>query len=286
MKKKMNTSKKHQEQKRPGTEKQMKPTPETKPIYEKEEKKLANKVAIITGGDSGIGKAIALLFAQEGANIIITYLNEQEDAKQTKKEVLNFGVECQLIKADLSNENNCKKVINKTIEKFNHIDILINNAALHWEQNSLEEITTKQLVRTFETNFYSYFWMSKYALPHMNEGSSIINSSSVTAYRGSDHLIDYAATKGAIISFTRSLAANLVEKKIRVNAVAPGPVWTPLIVSTFDEEAIQTFGSDTPMRRPAMPNEIAPSYLFLATNDSSFITGQVLHPNGGEINNT
>lgn len=273
-----------QKQIRPGLEKNMNPLPETTPL-EYPNGKLKNKVALITGGDSGIGKAVALLFAKEGADLAIAYLDETSDAKKTQQEVEEYGVKCTLIKGDLSKEKFCQKVVTQTMEKHGKIDILINNAALHWEAENIEDITTDQLKRTFENNFYSYFWITKYAVPHLKKGSCIVNTSSVTAYRGSPNLIDYAATKGAIISFTRSLSTNLVEKGIRVNAVAPGPVWTPLITSSFDEEKNSEFGSDSPMERAGMPNEVAPSYLFLASDDSSFMTGQVLHPNGGEIIN-
>lgn len=273
-----------QKQRRPGFEKNMSPEPITQPLYY-ESGKLKNKVALITGGDSGIGKAVALLFAKEGADIAIVYLSETTDAKQTQKEVESYGVKCTLIKGDLSKENFCKKVIATTIKNHQKIDILINNAALHWEAKSIEDITTDQLLKTFQNNFFSYFWMTKYAIPYLKKGSNIINTSSVTAYRGSPHLMDYAATKGAIISFTRSLSANLIEKGIRVNAVAPGPIWTPLIASSFKPEKNSEFGSDSPMKRAGMPFEVAPSFLFLASEDSSYITGQVLHPNGGEIIN-
>lgn len=275
----------NQQQTRPGKEKKMQPIPETDPIIYPQKGKLAGKTALITGGDSGIGKATALLFAKEGADIVIAYLNEKEEALSTKKEIEKFNVNCKIIKGDLSIEKNCRIAVEKTIESFHKIDILINNAALHWESETLEEISTEQLEKTFKNNVFSYFWMTKYTLPYMQKGSTIINTTSVTAYRGSPKLIDYAASKGAIVSFTRSLSANLVKKEIRVNAVAPGPVWTPLIVSSFEPEKIATFGSDKPMERAAMPNEIAPAFLFLASEDARFITGQVIHPNGGEIIN-
>ena len=274
-----------QKQRRPGLEEKMNPLPETTPIDYPKGGKLKDKVAIITGGDSGIGKAVALLFAKEGAKIVIAYLSETKDAKETKKEVEAYNVDCKIIKADLSKENQCKKIISETIKSFGKINILVNNAALHWDSESIEEISTEQLLRTFQNNFFSYFWTTKYALKHLKKGASIINTSSVTAYRGSPELIDYASTKGAIISFTRSLSANLVEKGIRVNAVAPGPIWTPLIASSFKPKKNSEFGSDSPMKRAGMPNEVAPSFLFLASEDSSFISGQVLHPNGGEIVN-
>lgn len=274
-----------QKQPRPGLEKNMNPIPETDPIKYPKEGKLKGKVALITGGDSGIGKATALLFAKEGADIVIAYLSETKDAKQTQKEVESYSRKCTLIKGDLGKENHCKKVIETAIKNHKKIDIIVNNAGLHWEAESIEDISTEQLSKTFQNNFFSYFWITKFAMPYLKKGASIINTSSVTAYRGSPKLIDYSATKGAIISFTRSLSANLIEKGIRVNAVAPGPIWTPLISSSFKPKKNSEFGSDSPMKRAGMPNEVAPSFLFLATDDSSFISGQVLHPNGGEIVN-
>lgn len=272
-------------QRRPGLEDGMKPIPETAPLKTSEAGKLKDKIALITGGDSGIGKAVALLFAKEGAHIAIAYLNETKEAKQTQKLVKSYGVRCIIIKGDLSKEQNCKKAVKKMIDEFGRIDIVVNNAGLHWECDSIEKISSKQLLKTFENNFFSYFWITKYALPYLKKGSTIINTSSVTAYRGSPSLLDYSATKGAIISFTRSLSLQLIDKGIRVNAVAPGPIWTPLIVSSFDAKKNSEFGSDAPMERAGMPNEVAPSYLFLASQDSSYINGQVLHPNGGEIIN-
>ena len=217
--------------------------------------------------------------------MLIAYLSETKDAKQTKKEVESFSRKCALIKGDLRKENHCKKVIEIAIKAHKKIDIIVNNAGLHWETESIEKISTEQLINTFQNNFFSYFWVTKYAIPYLKKGASIINTSSVTAYRGSPKLIDYSATKGAIISFTRSLSANLIAKGIRVNAVAPGPVWTPLIASSFDPKKNSEFGSDSPMNRAGMPNEIAPSFLFLASEDSHFMSGQVLHPNGGEVVN-
>lgn len=272
-----------QQQNKPGLEKKLSPVPESKPIQQ--EGKLKGKTAIITGGDSGIGKATALLFASEGADIVISYLSETVDAKDTKKEIVKLGRKCILIKGDLGKENHCKKVISKTIAEFGRLDILINNAGIHWEADSIEAISTDQLMKTFHSNFFSVFWLTKYAMKHLKKGSSIINTTSVTAYRGSDHLIDYASTKGAILSFTRSLSANLAKKGIRVNAVAPGPIWTPLIASTLSKKAVSEFGSDTPMKRAGEPNEVATCFLFLASDDAAYITGQVLHPNGGEIIN-
>lgn len=270
-----------QSQAKPGLEKKLSPKPESKP--DSPSLKLGGKVALITGGDSGIGKATALLFAQQGADIAIAYLNETSDAKETQKKVEKTGRRCLLIKGDLGNEKHCKKVIAKTVEKFGKLDILVNNAATHWEADSIEDISTAQLMKTFHSNFFSIFWVTKYAMKYLKKGSSIINTTSVTAYRGSDHLLDYAATKGAILSFTRSLSASLVDKGIRANAVAPGPIWTPLIASTLSKKDVAEFGSDVPMKRAGQPNEVATCFLFLASNDSSYMTGQVLHPNGGEI---
>jgi len=270
-----------QSQAKPGLEKNLEPKPKSQPAPTGD--KLSGKVALITGGDSGIGRATALLLAEHGADIAIAYLNETADAEDTKKEVEKLGRKCLLIEGDLGNETHCKKVISKSVKKFASLDILINNAGTHWEADSIENITTKQLMTTFNANFFSIFWLTKYAMPHLKKGSCIINTTSVTAYRGSDHLIDYAATKGAILSFTRSLSANLAEKGIRVNAVAPGPIWTPLIASTFSKEAVAKFGSDVPMKRAGEPLEVATCFLFLASEDSSYMTGQVLHPNGGEI---
>ena len=272
-----------QEQKRPGKETKMKPTPESSPVDS--HLKLKDKVALITGGDSGIGKATALLFAAHGADIAIAYLSETDDAEITRGEVEKLGRQCLLIKGDLSVEENCKKAVEKTIRKFSKLDVLINNAALHWEKEKIEDITTEQLERTFYSNFFSYFWVTKYAMRHLKEGSTIVNTTSVTAYRGSSKLIDYAASKGAIVGFTRSLALNLNDRKIRVNMVAPGPIWTPLIASTFDEEKVSKFGSDKPMGRAGEPNEVATCFLFLASDDSSYMSGQCLHPNGGEVIN-
>ena len=272
-----------QKQNKPGLEAKLSPLPESEPIQQNG--KLKGKTAIITGGDSGIGKATALLFAAEGADIVISYLSETSDAKETKKEIETLGRKCILIKGDLGRENNCKKVINETVKNFGKLDILVNNAGIHWESEKIEDISTEQLMKTFHSNFFSVFWLTKYAMKHLKKGSSIINTTSVTAYRGSDHLMDYAATKGAILSFTRSLSASLAEKGIRVNAVAPGPIWTPLIASTLSKKAVSEFGSDTPMKRAGQPNEVATCFLFLASEDSSYMTGQVLHPNGGEIVN-
>ena len=275
---------KPQKQSRPGLESKMFP----KPVYDTGKAgtgKLAGKTALITGGDSGIGKAVAVLFAKEGADIAIVYLNEWKDADQTRTIIESYGRKCLLVPADVSFEKACISAVKKTLKQFKRIDVLVNNAAVHYERDSIEKIETWQLLKTFQTNLFSFFWITKSALKYIPQGGAIINTASVTAYRGSDHLLDYAATKGAIVSFTRSLSASLIEKKIRVNAVAPGPIWTPLIVSTLAPQDVAKFGSDVPMKRAGEPVEVAPCYLFLACSDSSYMTGQVLHPNGGEIIN-
>jgi len=274
-------------QQRPGSENAMHPDPVSNDLKVAATPKLENKVALITGGDSGIGKAVAILFAKEGADVAISYWKEHKDAKDTKATIeQQYGRKCILIPGDISKEPHCKQVIKETVKTFKRINVLVNNAAIHYEAKSLEDITTKHLKHTFEVNIYAMFFITKYALPHMRKGGSIINTSSVTAYRGSKALIDYSATKGAIVSFTRSLSENLVQKGIRVNGVAPGPIWTPLIVSSFDKKRIKEHGQKSPMQRPGEPVEVAPSYLFLACDDSSYISGQFLHPNGGEIVNT
>lgn len=273
-----------QKQKRPGKESKMQPQPVYEPQHEGSGR-LTGKVALITGGDSGIGRAVAVLFAKEGADIAISYLSEHSDAEETKVNVEKYGRSCLLLPADISKENNCNKVVQKTIKQFGKIDVLVNNAASQWEAKSIVDITSKQLLDTFSTNIFSYFWITKAALPHLKKGASIINSSSVTAYRGSPQLIDYASTKGAIVAFTRSLSTNLAEKGIRVNGVAPGPIWTPLIPATLNKKRVANHGSDVPLKRAGEPAEVAPSYLFLACEDSSYMTGQFLHPNGGEVIN-
>lgn len=243
--------------------------------------KLQDKVALITGGDSGIGRSTAVHFAKEGADVAIIYLTETKDAKDTKKMVEKEGRSCLLIKADLKLYSNCTSSIEKCIKKYGQLNILVNNAGMQFPKDSIEEISQKQWDTTFRTNIYAYFYMVKAALPHLNSGDAIINTGSVTSYRGSDHLVDYASTKGAIVSFTRSLSAQLAKKNIRVNGVAPGPIWTPLIPSTFDD--IADFGQDTPMGRAGQPSEVGPAYVFLACKDSSYITGQFIHVNGGEM---
>jgi len=277
---------KPQHQNRPGKEARMMPAP----VFDHPQKpgsgKLAHKVALVTGGDSGIGKAVAILFAKEGADIAIAYLSEHSDAMETKKIIEEtYQRKCIIIPGDLSKEKNCIKAVSKTKKAFGTIHILVNNAAIHYESKGLEEISAARLLKTFSTNIFSYFFVTKAALAVMQEGSCIINTSSVTAYRGSPSLIDYASTKAAILGFTRSLSSNLIEKGIRVNAVAPGPIWTPLIASSFKPTKVAQHGSDAPMHRAGQPVEVAPAYLFLASEDSSYITGQVIHPNGGEIVN-
>lgn len=334
--------------KQPGKQTQMDPEPISMREGYRGSDKLKGKVAVISGGDSGIGRAVALHFAAEGAKVAIVYLNETKDAEKTKELVeslvwhsadgAGFGLEarheaengtkggakrkgsqkgsgsdtgnvetgkgsgngsggpgirldleeaskpsCMLIKGDLGDEKFCKQVIRDVIKEYGQLDILVNNAAEQHPQESLEDITTKQIEATFRTNVFSYLYLTKAALEHMESGGCIVNTTSVTAYRGSPELIDYSATKGAIVAFTRSLSENLAERGIRVNAVAPGPIWTPLIPATFDADKVGEFGSDTPMGRAGQPAEVAPAYVFLASEDSSYMTGQVLHPNGGEI---
>jgi NAD(P)-dependent dehydrogenase (short-subunit alcohol dehydrogenase family) len=277
---------KPQHQPRPGTEKKMRPQPVFDHPDQKGNNKLKGKIALVTGGDSGIGKAVAVLFAKEGADIAIAYLDEHRDARDTQAIIRKqYNKNCLLIPGDLGKEKHCGSVIKKVIREYGRIDILVNNAALHYENKSLEQLSTRELLKTFQTNIFSFFWITKAALPYMKKGSCIINTSSVTAYRGSGGLIDYAATKGAIVAFTRSLSSNLVKKGIRVNGVAPGPIWTPLITSSFSAKKTAQHGSDSPMGRAGEPVEIAPSYLFLASEDASYMTGQFLHPNGGEIIN-
>ena len=272
-----------QEQEMPGIEEEMTP----KPVAERPKKarKLEGKTALITGGDSGIGRAVALLFAQEGADVAISYLSEHRDAEEVKKGVEEEGQKCLLLPGNIRDPKFCQQLVDDTIKEYGKLDILVNNAATQTEQKTLEDIGDEQLLETFETNIFSMFRITRAALKHLKEGSCIINTTSVTAYRGSAELIDYSSTKGAIVTFTRSLAQNLADKKIRVNGVAPGPIWTPLIVASFEGEKVATFGSDVPLKRAGEPAEVAPSFLFLASEDASYMTGQVLHPNGGEIIN-
>ena len=273
------------QERQPGIEAEMTPRPKAEDKEQRGSGKLSGKVALVTGGDSGIGRAVAIAFAKEGADVAVLYLNEQQDARETRRLVEEKGRRCLTIAGDVGDEGFCRKAVERTVRELGRLDVLVNNAAEQHEQKSLEDISAEQLERTFRTNIFAYFYMAKAALPHLGEGGTIINTTSVTAYRGSGHLIDYASTKGAIVAFTRSLAQNLAERKIRVNGVAPGPIWTPLIPASFDEEKVQSFGQDVPLGRPGQPEEVAPSYVFLASDDASYMTGQVLHPNGGEIIN-
>lgn len=270
--------------KKQGKEKQMHP----EPVFEKERDalRLRNKIAIITGGDSGIGKAVAIAFAKEGADIVIAYHEDNEDARSTAARIELIGQQCLLIPGDIRKPAHCNKIIQQTVNRFGKLDILVNNAGIQFPQKELSAITPDQLKKTFETNIFAMFYLVQAAEPYLQEGASIINTTSVTAYRGSSHLLDYSATKGAIVSFTRSLSAYFAKYKIRVNGVAPGPVWTPLIPATFPPSHVSSFGSDTPLGRAGEPVEIAGCYVFLASDEASYVTGQILHPNGGEIVNT
>jgi NAD(P)-dependent dehydrogenase (short-subunit alcohol dehydrogenase family) len=269
----------------PGLEEDMVPTPCYIDAEYLGSERLKDKVAIITGGDSGIGRAVAVHFAAEAADIVIVYLDEHADAQKTKGLVESYGSRCLLIPGDVSDERFCQHAVQQTLERFGKLDIVVNNAAQQYPQTSIMEISQRQLEHTFRTNIFSMFYLVKAALPHLQKKSHIINTASVTAYRGSPELLDYSATKGAVVSFTRSLSKQLVEKDIYVNAVAPGPVWTPLIPASFDEQKVSEFGNQVPLKRPAQPSEIAPAYVFLAGQSSSYMTGQVIHPNGGEIIN-
>jgi NAD(P)-dependent dehydrogenase (short-subunit alcohol dehydrogenase family) len=277
---------KSQSQDRPGQESKLRPQPVFDYPDIKGSGKLKNKIAVITGGDSGIGRAVAILFAKEGADVAVLYLSEHKDAKETRKIIEDkYDRRCITIDGDIAEEKFCKKAIREIKKKFGRIDILVNNAAMHYEDKDIKDVTAAELEKVFGTNIFSMFYLTKAAIDLIPKGGAIINTTSVTAYRGSPHLLNYASTKGAIVSFTRSLAANLVEKEIRVNAVAPGPIWTPLIAASFDPEKVAKHGSDVPMKRAGEPVEVAPSYLFLACRDSAYMTGQVLHPNGGEVVN-
>lgn len=274
----------HQEH-HPGVEKKMVPLPESHGQGYKGSSKLQDKIAVVTGGDSGIGKAAAILFAKEGAHVAILYKEEQEDANETRAWIEKEGRECLLIKGDVREEQACFQCIEQVVKKWGRLDVLVNNAAVQFPQKKIEDISSKQLENTFRTNIFSYFYMTKAALKYLREGSCIINTTSVTAYKGHPLLLDYSSTKGAIVSFTRSLALSLAEKGIRVNGVAPGPIWTPFIPSSFESEKVAEFGQKVPMKRPGQPDEVAPCFVFLASADSSYMSGQILHPNGGEIIN-
>ena len=272
-----------QQHRQPGIESEMTPRPAYMGPAYAGSGKLEGKVALITGGDSGIGRSVAVHFAREGADVAIVYLDEHGDAQETIEKIEGEGARGLAIAGDIRDPGFCADAVEKTIETLGRLDVLVNNAAVQYDQKSLADISDEQLEHTFRTNIFSVFYITRAALEHLDEGASIINSTSITAFRGSPHLMDYAATKGAILAFTRSLASNLADRKIRVNAVAPGPIWTPLIPASFEPERVAEFGTDQQLGRVGQPEEVAPSYVFLASQDSSYITGQTLHPNGGEI---
>jgi len=273
-----------EQEQQPGRETEMHPRPQHDPKT-RGAGKLEGKVALITGGDSGIGRAVAQAFAREGADVAISYLNEHEDAEETKRFVEQEGRRAITVAGDVGDEEHCRELVRRTVDELGKLDVLVNNAAEQHPQKSIEQISQEQLERTFRTNIFSFFYLAKAALPHLNEGSTIVNCTSVTAYKGSPELLDYSSTKGAIVTFTRSLSLQLAERGIRVNAVAPGPIWTPLIPATFPEDKVKSFGENVPMKRAGQPEEVAPCFVFLASDDSSYISGQVLHPNGGEVVN-
>ena len=272
-----------QQPRQPGRESRMHP----RPIFIREDYrgsgKLAGKTALITGGDSGIGRAVAVHFAREGADVAIVYLDEHEDAKETQRLVEAEDQRCLLISGDVGDPDFCRHAVLTTVSRLGKLDVLVNNAAEQHPKERVEDVSMEQLERTFRTNFFAYFAFVKAALEHLGEGGAIINTTSVTAYRGSGHLLDYSATKGAIVAFTRSLSKMLAERGIRVNGVAPGPIWTPLIPASFDADHVESFGSNTPMGRAGQPAEVATCYVFLASEDGSYMTGQILHPNGGDF---
>lgn len=269
--------------KQPGHEQDMVPKPLSKGEWYKGSGKLKDRVALITGGDSGIGRSVAIFYAREGADVAINYLDEHEDAQETKKDVEQEGRRCLLIPGDISDAKTAARIVSQTARELGRLDILVNNAAYQTVQENIEDLDNAQMEKTFRTNIFSFFYLTKEALKHLPDDTGvIINTASVTAYRGSAHLVDYASTKGAIVAFTRSLSTMLVKRGIRVNAVAPGPIWTPLIPSSFPPDEVAEFGTDVPMGRAGHPEEVAPAYVFLAARDSSYITGQVIHPNGGE----
>lgn len=275
-----------EQHKQPGDEHAMRPEPQFIRESYRGSGKLEDKVAIITGGDSGIGRAVALHYAREGADSVLVYLDEERDAQDTSAMIEAEGRHCLLIKGDVGEPAFCREVIDKTLETFGKLNVLINNAAEQYDWDDITQIPDEQLLRTFQTNIFSHFYMVKAALPHMREGDTIIATSSINAFKGNATLIDYTATKGAIQGLVRSLASSLVSKGIRVNAVAPGPIWTPLIPASFPEEKVESFGGQVPMDRAGEPCEIAPAYVYLASEDSSYMTGQTLHLNGGVILNT
>jgi NAD(P)-dependent dehydrogenase (short-subunit alcohol dehydrogenase family) len=272
-----------QKQELPGSQKEMQPQPIDEDLERKSSGKLHQKAAIVTGGDSGIGRSVALLFAHEGADICIVYLQEHDDAEETAARIKKLGRKVILCSGDIGDPEFCSKCVEQTIENFGKIDILVNNAGEQGEISGVEDLTPEKVERTFKTNIFGFFYLTRAVLPHLKEGASIINTTSVQAYDPSYHLMDYACTKAAILNFTRSLAKQLAQKKIRVNAVAPGPIWTPLIPATFPADHLKDFGKKTLFQRPGQPAEVAPSYLFLAAqSESSFITGEVIHVNGGQ----
>lgn len=275
-----------QQQRQPGLESKMTPRPESEKSSHRGSGKLQDRVALITGGDSGIGRAVAIAFAREGADVVICHVGkEKQDAEETAARVRELGRRAALREGDIGREATCREFVESTVKEFGRLDILVNNAAEQHVRESITDISEEQLERTFRTNIFAQFFLAKAALPHLKKGASIINTTSVTAYAGSPKLLDYSSTKGAIVSFTRALAINLAENGIRVNGVAPGPIWTPLIPATFPDEKVETFGKDTPLGRAGQPAEVAPCFVFLASDDASYITGQVLHPNGGRIVN-
>jgi NAD(P)-dependent dehydrogenase (short-subunit alcohol dehydrogenase family) len=274
-----------EQKKQPGDEHKMVPEPIfDNPSY-KGSGKLEGKNAVITGGDSGIGRAVAIAFAKEGANISIVYLDEHEDAKETKRLVENYGTRCLLYSGDVGEKDFCTDVVKQTVEELGGLHILVNNAAEQHYQEKIEDISSDQLTRTFQTNIFSYFYFIQAAMPYLKEGSSIINTASIVAYKGQPVLMDYAATKGAIVALTRSLSDNIVGSGIRVNGVAPGPIWTPLIPASFPGDDVEDFGTDSPMGRPGQPSELAPAYVYLASDDSTYVSGQMIHVNGGTVVN-
>lgn len=263
----------------------MTPQPETQRPEYRGSGKLEGKVALITGGDSGIGRSVAVHFAKEGADVFVVYLNEHEDAAETQRLVQAEGRRCETLAGDVGESAFCRQAVEQVVSRLGKLDVLVNNAAEQHPQESIEKISDDQLQRTFRTNIFSMFYLVRAALPHLKEGATIVNTTSVTAYKGSPELLDYSSTKGAIVAFTRSLSQSLAKQGIRVNGVAPGPIWTPLIPSTFPPEEVEKFGQDSTLGRPGQPDEVAPCYVFLASEDSSYMTGQVLHPNGGEVVN-
>lgn len=274
----------HQDR-QPGLESAMHPRPEAEMRHWRGSGKLEGKVALVTGGDSGIGRAVAIGFAKEGADVAVVYLDEHQDAEETRRHVEAAGRRCLLLAGDVGDEDFCREAVARTVAGLGHLDVVVNNAAEQHPRKTLEDLPADQLERTFRTNVFAMFFLTRAALPHLGQGAAIVNTTSVTAYRGNPSLLDYSASKGAILAFTRSLAINLAPRGIRVNGVAPGPIWTPLIPSTFSAEQVETFGSGQPLGRVGQPDEVAPCYIFLASDQSSYMSGQVLHPNGGEVVN-